>query len=198
MINAHFEFDVFDIKELLAGSQFYSTEIDSAISDWVNARYFLVNAIPGGGTILDAGCGNGLLLKCLEKWSSFPLIPYGIDRDSKIIEQAKSFFPDDKNNFLCISIQNIDLLKETDFPNTYDYIYWNVWDNWQFDEPMQQQCLCKLPTVIAPRGHLILGFYDKFSELIPDKIDRASRLLGIKGKQINNKAGQEVAVVFDL
>jgi 2-polyprenyl-3-methyl-5-hydroxy-6-metoxy-1,4-benzoquinol methylase len=42
---------------------------------WERARLFISEAINAPGSILDIGCGNGFLLRCLQEWSKYKLIP---------------------------------------------------------------------------------------------------------------------------
>jgi len=191
-----FDHNSANVAMILADNSFFSTGTNDAAKDWVNARLFLVKSIIGNGTFLDVGCGNGLLLKCLEMWSSFSITPYGIDRDSELIEKAKVFFPEQKENFFCLPIQDIGQLKETALLTAYDYVYWNVWDNWMLEEPTEQKCLHEIKLLVSPGGCLILGFYDKFAELIQDKVERATQVLGVAGNCIDNETGKEVAAVF--
>ncbi|MBL7206686.1 MAG: class I SAM-dependent methyltransferase [Candidatus Aenigmarchaeota archaeon] len=42
------------------------------------------------GKVLDAGCGNGMLLKFLMEFSGHNIVPFGIDTWDEAIEQAKT------------------------------------------------------------------------------------------------------------
>ena len=62
---------------LIAGCGMGTGNVD--IQTWENRRQFIHSAIDKSGTILDIGCGNGFLLRCLQEWSGVDLVPYGID-----------------------------------------------------------------------------------------------------------------------
>ena len=72
--------------------------------------------IDSDGKILDLWCGNGLLLKLIQKKSPFPLTPYGIDFLEKSILQAKTLFQEYRENF---QVKNI---AEFQSENTFNYI----------------------------------------------------------------------------
>lgn len=42
-------------------------------TDWEEGRRLIANAINNDGSILDIGCANGFLLRCLREWSSHKL-----------------------------------------------------------------------------------------------------------------------------
>ncbi len=46
---------------------------------WKMHRSLIARAVHKSGSILDIGCANGFLLRCLMEWSSHALVPYGFD-----------------------------------------------------------------------------------------------------------------------
>ncbi len=133
---------------------------------WQNTRRFISNQFESSGTILDIGCANGFLLKCLQRWSNVPIIPFGIESDTSVYG-AKYLFPIeyDAGHFEKIELEvwlndNDNALK--DFPNRFTYIYWNVWSNgFEFDNE-GCEIFVKLIERVAIGGKLILGFYDSW------------------------------------
>ena len=52
--------------------------------------------------MLDVGCANGYLLKCLLEWGSergLRLVPHGLDIGRRLIELAKERLPEFAGNF---------------------------------------------------------------------------------------------------
>jgi len=147
------------ICSLLRGSGAHNTNL----THWKKMRCFIVKAINKDGSILDVGCGNGFLLKCLQEWSRFSLEPYGLDCIPEFIEQAKRLFPLQAQNF---AIADVDLLRSPDdflrfnLPRQYKFIYWNIWDNWLFEKQEQVIFLKLLFKALNNQGRLILGFYE--------------------------------------
>ncbi len=81
---------------------FGNTDIHPATSAFLNV-------VDRPGTILDLGCGNGLLLRSLIEFSSFPLIPFGVDFLCESIQEAKScVLPQFARNFTCGNIATFD------------------------------------------------------------------------------------------
>ncbi len=60
---------------------------------WTAARHAIVEGIDRGGTLLDIGCANGLLMESIAKWSPFPIEPYGVDYAPGLVELAKRRLP---------------------------------------------------------------------------------------------------------
>lgn len=138
------------VRALLEGSSFHSDNF----SAWEKARKFIAHAINQPGIILDIGCGNGFLLRCFQEWQPHTLVPFGIDTNPEYITQAKRLFPKYKDNF---QILNVEKIKEQS--QNFNLIYWNIWDNWQFDNEMKVNLFKEVFRKINPGGRLILGFY---------------------------------------
>ncbi|QAT17915.1 hypothetical protein BU251_09350 [Candidatus Velamenicoccus archaeovorus] len=123
-------------------------------------RFFISRSIDGDGAILDIGCANGFLLRCLQEWSGRSLVPYGVDKDASLVRKAKLLFPRHAANFVAA-----DLSIEPDlariWPQTrFDYIYWNVWDNYSFETQKETELLEACLRRLKAGGRLILGFYE--------------------------------------
>lgn len=125
---------------------------------WTNMRYFISEIIDRDGTILHIGCNNGFLLRCLMEWSPYELIPYGIDKDEEILEKARQMFPEHRENFICANVKRDDLPEG--FSNKFDFIYWNIWEFWQF-KGKQMDALFKVLSWLEEDGGLMLGFYEE-------------------------------------
>jgi SAM-dependent methyltransferase len=138
-----------------------SYELLPSYSNWMQRRDFIAKAINKDGTILDVGCANGFLIRCLQEWSNHKLVPYGIDTDKELIEQAKRLFPENKDNFAKISIEDISKIDRFGLPKKFDIIYWNVWDNWDFNNANELNSVKELSKHVKTGGRLIMGFYNK-------------------------------------
>lgn len=186
----------FFIDQILAANGFVLSNGTSPLEAWFNARHFLSVLIRSSGSILDVGCGNGFLLKSLQEWVPHKLVPYGIDIEDKLLKQAISSFPSQKHHFQLMDIKNIQDIQKAGLPGGYDYVYWNVWDNWLITQTFEQQCLTNLRSIVNRNGLLILGFYDKTLGSINDKVANAAACLGIKPEFLQNMSGPEAAACF--
>lgn len=184
------------IDQILAANGFVLSNGIRPSEAWFNARHFLSSLICNGGSIIDVGCGNGFLLKSLQEWVPHELIPYGIDIDEKLLKQAKSFFPSQADHFRLMDIKNIQDIHKSGLPGAYDYVYWNVWDNWLIASPFERQCLTSLRSIVKQNGLLILGFYDKTLGCINDKVANAAACLGAQPKFLQNRSGPEATACF--
>jgi len=163
---------------------------------WEARRKFISQAINKSGTILDIGCANGFLLKCLQKWSVYKLIPYGIDYNKKCIEQAKDLFPLYSDNFMFARIPNLKEFFKQGFPIKFDFIYWNIWDPWNFEDQKEIESLNLSFKMVSDGGRLILGFYQ--SEKNKEKKIERIKELGFKfSGMIKNYSGDEVIIWVD-
>lgn len=165
--------------EEIIGNQQYSEEFKKILSNpellqkylqeshvsfdlkrWKQGRKFIADVIDRDGPVLDIGCANGFLLRCLQEWTGRgnKLIPYGIDTNPEHIKQAKELFPQNQGNFFEGSVEG---LVRQDSPIKFPTVYWNVWDNYDFSERERIDVLKGvIDKVLAPEGRLILGFYD--------------------------------------
>lgn len=187
--------DIAKQKLLIEGSHAFNADFEK----WEHMRRFIANAINKDGTILDIGCSNGFLLRCLQEWSKHKLIPYGIDRDLRLINQAKDLFPLYRDNFYVMDVRQLEDLAKFRFPAMFDFIYWNVWNNWEFFEPSEIKVLKKILKAVSDKGRLILGFYDGGKEEIIKKTNRLKTLgfeiTGIMENPVTEGGGEMIAWV---
>lgn len=69
---------------------------------WRGKRGVILQAIDSDGDFLDIGCANGYLLECLCMWArekNVILNPFGVDLGKRLIQLARSRFPNQKNHF---------------------------------------------------------------------------------------------------
>ena len=180
------------ISDLIKGS--YKLTKDFKI--WEAHRKFISQAINKSGTILDIGCANGFLLKCLQKWSVYKLIPYGIDYDKKCIEQAKDLFPLYSDNFIFARMPDLKEFFKQGFPIKFDFIYWNIWDPWSFENQKEIESLNLSFKMVSDGGRLILGFYESEKNK-EEKIERIKELGFKPSGMIKNYGGDEVIIWAD-
>ncbi len=141
--------------ELIEGSCVHGADYEL----WEKQRRFIAQIIHHPGSIIDIGCANGFLLWCLQEWSEYTLTPYGIDVNDEYLEGAKKLFTEYGKNFELVSFRDF-IAGNHHLLEVYDFIYWNVWDNWQFDESEKYQQVSDLLEMVKPDGRLIMGFYD--------------------------------------
>jgi hypothetical protein len=132
---------------------------DCTLEIWVQHRKFITEAIHHSGSILDIGCANGLLLHSLMEWSSFDLIPYGIDNNSEALTGIAELLPGCEHHFANLSILDLEQLSTKGLPSQYDFIYWNVWDNLDFSQSWHQGYVESVFKICQANTRLILGFY---------------------------------------
>jgi len=94
-----------------------------SLAKWEEMRRFIAQAINQDGSILDIGCANGFLLRCLQEWSNYNLIPYGIDVSEPHIKEAHEIFPDQKDNFVVLRAEEIKNISKLNLPGEYPTIY---------------------------------------------------------------------------
>ena len=148
------------VEELLEGSS-----CPGQFENWEAGRRFIADALAKDGTILDVGCGNGFMLRCLQEWSGKNLEPYGVDVEPAFIAGAKQVFPEQAEHFF---LQR-DMAK-TKLPETFDTVFWCVWDDLSFDLPPGQGMLQKIQSRVSPGGRLIFGLYDNDRRNIEKKL----------------------------
>jgi len=182
------------VRELLEGSHVFTEPFDKNVAwkGWEKGRRFILLAINKDGSILDYGCANGFLLRSLQEWSEHKLEPYGLDIDEKAIAKAKELFQSNADHFVTPE----EIQKGKDFPKYFDFVYWNVWDNWKFERPEETDLLKKLQTVTKRGGRLILGFYDTRGENL--KRNEQLKQLGFAPDEIiENPNGEGMLVIFN-
>ena len=124
---------------------------------WEYSRRFLAGLIPRPGTLLDYGCANGFLLKCLQNWSPHDIVPFGVDIDAARLREARRIFSEVPENFGLVG--QSDVVGEG-FPRQFDLVYWAVGDNIDFAEAANQRWLRSVHALTAPGGRFVMGFYE--------------------------------------
>ena len=160
----------------MEGSYCFSNEFNQ----WVMARFFISETIHKDGTILDIGCANGFLLRCLKEWSEYNLNPFGIDKNKRLIKESKRLFPDISGHFIMKNLNDIDRFHKDSFPKKFDFIYWNMWDNckikrnkksnivfyWSNHNYDDQIELTAILNNIKKGGRLIIGISDSKNKIL--------------------------------
>ena len=155
-----------EFHELLANRTALRALIDGSCSpgtsweDWIAFRSFIANYIRLPGSILDVGCANGFLLRCLQEWSENPLVPYGIDINRWAIRSARRLFTTYADHFVSLDVRNLHLLANKGLPLEYDYVLWNLWQSWALTERRTRKTLDSLRG-LTPNGTLIVTLYGR-------------------------------------
>lgn len=156
--------DQFGARRLLDGSHFGGN-----FASWKEQRQDGAKFITKPGKILDYGCANGFLLACYEEWSGVPLEKFGIDADPVAIDAAREFMGDTSRDHFFGPHDDFSRV-----PERFDYAFWNVWDDAEFDDPTKREILDKL-LLRTKGGRTILGFYH------PDPAVNARKLAWLSG-----------------
>jgi SAM-dependent methyltransferase len=149
-----------NFKALIEGSHVTGGDPQGLLEHWTQNRKPIVSAIEKPGTLLDIGCANGFLLACLQLWSEHRITPYGIDVDAGSLEMARDLLPEYASHFLELSLKELPSRASLGLPTRFDYVYWNVWDGLDFNEPLYQTYAENAFAATRDGGRLVLGFYD--------------------------------------
>jgi SAM-dependent methyltransferase len=181
-----------DERRLIEGSHVYGE--GATFESWRLQRRFIADAIHRPGIFLDIGCANGLLLRCLQAWSKYQIVPYGIDADKNCLAPCSRLFPESPHQFAHLSISDLARLPEVGLPASYDFVYWNVWDDFDFSQAWQQEVVEPVFQTVAASGRLILGFYDKESAAINAKLAwLIENIAPASGLKTNSPRGEVIA-----
>lgn len=160
---------------------------------WRRARSFIASEIHRPGTVLDIGCANGFLLRCLKEWSDHALTPFGIDSSAGRARDIARFFPSQGDHFARLPAEGLGEIDAQGLPGEFDFIYWAVWDNYAFDRQDRIDLLRRAYDSVKDDGRLILGFYDRDPGTIENKIARIQDLdLGRAVRVANPDGPQEL------
>jgi SAM-dependent methyltransferase len=121
---------------------------------WRAEREPILEAIEGDGDLLDIGCANGYLLRCLVDWGverGLRLTPQGIDIGPRLIEEAKRWHPGFEGNFHVANGWDWRPRRR------FRYVY-SLYDCVP-EELLAPYVRRLLECVVAPGGRLIVGAY---------------------------------------
>jgi SAM-dependent methyltransferase len=129
---------------------------------WRAEREPILDAIDGDGDLLDIGCANGYLLRCLVDWGlerGLRLTPHGIDIGPRLIELARAMHPENAANFHVANAWDWRPARR------FRYVY-TLYDN--VPETLLAPYLRRLlDRVVEPGGRLIVGAYGSRSRGTP-------------------------------
>lgn len=138
-----------DVEKVIEQSHVHGANFEV----WEHNRKFLADAIDHDGTMLDIGCANGFLLRCLQEWTGKKLDPYGIDTNAELIEQAHVIFPQQQDHFRRAEMLELKDRVPKGFPEQFEYVLWCVWD-----EILKQEWNARLKVMIeAARKRVAIG-----------------------------------------
>lgn len=140
-------------RELLDGSGFMAP---GNFETWTSCRRPIAGYIDRPGSILDVGCGNGFLLKCLSEWSRHDLVPFGFDINARYIEDARRLWPEHGENFW---VDDIFAPTESLAARHFDFIFWCVFDPVFFAAHEEALLPKRVFDLLKEGGSLILGMY---------------------------------------
>jgi SAM-dependent methyltransferase len=129
---------------------------------WRTEREPILEAVEGDGDLLDIGCANGYLLRCLVDRGAergLRLTPHGIDIGPRLVEEAKRWHPGLEGNFHVAN--GWDWRPRRRFRYVYS-LYDCVPEDLLADYVRRL-----LERVVAPGGRLIVGAYGSRSAGTP-------------------------------
>lgn len=181
-----------ETERLLKGCDY-----QGSLSDWIRNRRFIRSVIHKDGTILDIGCANGFFLLSLMLWSEYKLSPFGIDIAEGKVSMAKRIFGKYPKRFEVFDgVSDIDSLPSESFPDSFDFVYWNVFDSFAFGDPGGYGCafLRKLFRKVSPGGRFILAFYD--AEEDATEAIRNLAAIGYRMNIVKGSGTESVIIVY--
>jgi SAM-dependent methyltransferase len=160
-----------NVKSLIEGSHVNGGDLPGLLEHWTQNRKPICGAIEKSGTLLDIGCANGFLLACLQLWSAHQITPYGVDIDAGSLAMARELLPEYASHFAQLSLGELPTRASLGIPTRFDYVYWNVWDGLDFNEPLYQTYAENAFSAARDGGRLILGFYDTDHEFVKRQLE---------------------------
>lgn len=181
------------VDSLLKGCSFHGS-----FDNWKKRKQFIAKCITREGSFLDVGCGNGFLLRCLQEWSEFSIIPYGIDINEDFLSQVQDVFPSSQDNFANINSKDMYLVKEKGLPLAYDYIFFsNIWNN-VGEDTKSIEVLRSLQSFVKPNGKLLVGFYHQDKNINSTHMNILKKLGFEFNKIVENPTGSNLVGIINL
>jgi SAM-dependent methyltransferase len=126
---------------------------------WRAERKPILDAIESGGDLMDMGCANGYLLECLMDWGverGLELVPHGLDIGPRLIDLARSRFPEFAANF------HVGNAWDWKPPRQYRYVY-SLYDSVPAGY-LERYVARVIERIVEPGGRFILGAYGSRSQ----------------------------------
>jgi SAM-dependent methyltransferase len=126
---------------------------NSGAEGWEIGRRSIADAVHRGGSFLDIGCANGLLMESIVGWSRHPLEPYGLDFAPKLVELGRSRLPQWADRIFLGDILEWEPARRFDFVRT-ELVY--------ASQERERELVERLLGWLEPDGRLIVcGYGDK-------------------------------------
>jgi SAM-dependent methyltransferase len=129
---------------------------------WRREREPILDALDRDGSILDVGCANGHLLRCLVEWGAergLALDPWGLDQGRGLVALARAMWPERADRFFAGNAW------DWNPPRRFRYVY-SLCDCVPEDF-LEEYVGRLLGRFVASGGRLILGAYGSRSRREP-------------------------------
>jgi len=141
---------------LAAGDERGGSGHTGTAEDWEHSRGIVADAVDRGGSFLDVGCANGLLMESVARWAAakgHAIEPYGLDISSELAEVARARLPRWADRIQVGNALGWRPPRRFDFVRTgLEYV----------PRPRRRELVAwLLDEVVAPSGRLIIGKYNE-------------------------------------
>lgn len=86
--------EIYEAHYLASGTPYGESGKSGGAHEWEVGRRPIAQAIHRGGTFLDVGCANGLLMESIVQWASHPIEPFGLDFAPRLVARARERLPE--------------------------------------------------------------------------------------------------------
>jgi len=124
---------------------------DLGQDDWETCRKPIAECIIKDGNFLDIGCANGYLLESIMKWTTFKIVPWGVDLSPRVIAAAKARLKEFSDNFFTGSVT------KWSSPIKFEYVRTEL--DYAVVESQEQYLRQVLNSYVSENGALLLTEY---------------------------------------
>jgi hypothetical protein len=119
-----------------------------------------------------------------------------MDASRSRIRDTSVFFPEKTHQFANLPIEQFSDL-DRNLPGTYDFVYWNVWDDYLFDAPDRVDIFKMAFDRVKDGGRLMMGFYDRDPDVIAEKISLIHEIDLGASVRMDNPDGPQIMMCLD-
>jgi SAM-dependent methyltransferase len=148
----------FEDAYLVTGDAPKGSGCSSGPDGWEIGRRPIADAVHHGGSFLDVGCANGLLMESIVVWARQPLEPYGLDFAPKLVELARARLPQWADRIFLGDVLEWEPARRFDFVRT-ELVY--------APSSRERELVERLLDSLEPGGRLIVcGYGDPVRERV--------------------------------